>query len=108
MDLLKINDIVEQEIVSFVHNYFSNKLPPVFNNYYSTLADQHQRNTRNGHNLLYIHNHDTNIAATSMKISGAKLWNNLEINFKSIPKIKGFRNTFKKKRISSYKDNPQS
>ena len=108
MDLLKINDIVEQEIVTFVHNYFSNKLPPVFDNYFSTLADQHHRNTRNGQNLLYILNHGTNIAATSIKISGAKFWNNLENNFKTIPRIKGFRNTFKKQRVSSYKDNPQS
>ena len=30
MDLLKINDIAEQEIVTFVHNYFTNILPPVF------------------------------------------------------------------------------
>ena len=107
MDLLKINDIAEQEIVTFVHNYFSNKLPPVFDDYYSTLANQHQRNTRNGQNLLHILNHDTNIAASSIKISGAKLWNNLDNNLKNIPKVKGFRKIFKKQRVSSYNVNPQ-
>ena len=73
MDLLKIDDIVDQEILSFVHNYFSKKLPPVFDDYYSTLAEQHQIDTRNGQYLLDIPDHNTNIAATSIKISGDKL-----------------------------------
>ena len=30
LDLLKVKDIAEQEIITFVHNYFSNSLPPVF------------------------------------------------------------------------------
>jgi hypothetical protein len=28
-ELLKIKDIVKQEIITFVHNFFSNSLPPV-------------------------------------------------------------------------------
>ena len=108
MDLLKIDDIADQEILSFVHNYFSKKLPPVFDDYYSTLAEQHQINTRNGQYLLDIPNHSTNIAAKSIKISGAKLWNNLENNFKNIPKVKSFRMMFKKKLVSSYNVNPQN
>ena len=75
---------------SFVHNYFSKKLLPVFDDYYSTLAEQHQINTRNGQYLLDIPDHNTNIAAKSIKISGAKLWNNLENNFKNIPKVKSY------------------
>ena len=105
MDLLKINDIAEQEILTFVHNYFTDNLPPVFNNYYETLANQHQRNTRNGHNLLYILDHNTNIAASSIKISGAKLSNNLDNNLKNIPKVKCFRKKFKILRLSSYNVN---
>ena len=102
MELLKVTDITEQEIVTFVHNYFGNNLPPVFNDYYNTLANQHQRNTRNGHNLLYILGHVTDIAASSIKIAGAKLWNNLDNNLKNIPKSKSFRSQFKKLKLSSY------
>ena len=108
MDLLKINDIADQEILSFVHNYFSKKLPPVFDDYYSTLAEQHQIVTRNGQNLLYIPNHVSNIADSSLKISGAKLWNNLDNNFKIIPKVKSFRKMFKTKLVGSYIANPQN
>ena len=102
MDILKINDIAEQEIVTFVHNYFRNNLPPVFNDYYKTLANQHQRNTRNGNYLLYILGHQTDIAASSIRIAGAKVWNNLNNNLKNIPKVKNLRAQFKKYKISSY------
>ena len=108
MDLLKIDDIADQEILSFVHNYFSKKLPPVFDDYYSILAEQHQMDTRNGQNLSHIPNHVTNIAATSLKISGAKLWNKLDNNLKNIPKVKSFRKMFKTKLVGSYIVNPQN
>ena len=105
LDILKVNDIAEQEIATFVHKYFLNKLPPVFNDYFKTLAQQHQRNTRNGHNLLSILSHKTDIPSSSMRISGAKVWNNLNINLKNIPTVKNFRNEFKSQRISTYNIN---
>ena len=105
LEILKVNDIAEQEIATFVHKYFLNKLPPVFNDYFKTLAQQHQRNTRNGHNLLSILSHKTDIPSSSMRISGAKVWNNLNINLKNIPTVKNFRNEFKSQRISTYNIN---
>ena len=96
LDLLKVNDIAEQEIVTFVHNYFSNRLPPVFNGYFATLLSQHGRNTRNGSKLIRIIDHKTDIAASSTKILGAKLWNKLDNSLKIIPNVKTFRAQFKK------------
>ena len=93
-ELLKINDLTKQEIATFVHNFFSNSLPPVFDGYFETLASNHNRNTRNGENLLKIHNHPT-FAASSIKIQGAKVWNNMSNNLKNIPKVKNFRKKFK-------------
>ena len=94
-DLLLVKDIANQEVVSFVHNFFSNNLPPVFNGYFETLASNHNRNTRNGKNLIKIITHSTDIAALSMKIRGAKLWNILDNNLKKIPKIKQFKAKYK-------------
>ena len=51
LEILKVKDIKEQEILAFVHNFFSNNLPPVFDGYYETLASKHNRNTRNGSNF---------------------------------------------------------
>ena len=55
-ELLKIEDITKQEIASFVHKFFSNSLPSVFSGYFETLASNHNRNTRNGYNLIKIKN----------------------------------------------------
>ena len=94
-ELLTVKDISRQEILTFVHNYFSKNLPPVFNGYFETLASIHNRNTRHGSNLLKIPMHSTNIAASSLKIQGAKLWNKLDSNLKNIPKAKKFKSKFK-------------
>ena len=94
-DLLNIKDIIKQETTTFVHNFFSNSLPPVFDGYFETLASNHNRNTRNGNNLIKIPNHDTNFAASSIKIQGAKTWNNMNHNLKNIVKVKNFRIKFK-------------
>ena len=94
-ELLKVKDIIKQEIATFVHNYFSDSLPPVFDDYFETLVHYHNRNTRNGSNLIRIPNHVTNIAASSIKIQGAKVWNSLNNDLKKIEKVKSFRNKFK-------------
>ena len=94
-DLLLIKDIAKQEILAFVHSYFSNSLPPVFNGYFETLASNHNKNTRNGGNLLNIISHTTDIAASAIKIQGAKLWNKLDNNLKKLPKVKQFKAKYK-------------
>ena len=96
MDILKVNDIAKQEIVTFVHGYFRNKLPPVFKDYYETLANRHQRNTRNGDNLLHILGHHRNFAASSIETAGAKVLNKLNNNLKDLPKVKSFSAQFQK------------
>ena len=93
-ELLKIKDLTKQEIATFVHNYFSNSLPPVFDGYFETLASTHNRNTRNGETLLKIHGHSS-FSAPSIKIQGAKIWNNMNNNLKNISKVKTFRKKFK-------------
>ena len=104
-ELLTVKDITEQEILTFVHNFFSNNLPPVFDGYFETLVSRHNRNTRNGSNLLKIPSHPTNIAESSIKIKGAKLWNNLDKNLKSITKAKHFKAKFKTTCLEAYKRN---
>ena len=94
-DFLLVKDIANQEIVAFVHNYFSNNLPPVFDGYFETLANTHNRNTRNGKNLIRIAGHTTDIAGSAIKIQGAKLWNKLDNSLKQITKVKMFKSKYK-------------
>ena len=87
-ELLTVKDISEQEILTFVHNFFSNNLPPVFDGYFETLASRLNRNTRNGSTLLKIPRQPTNITETSIKIMGVKLWNKLDKALKVLQKQK--------------------
>ena len=99
-NLLKVEDIAKQEILTFVHNYFSNSLPPVFDNYYETFGDNYV--TRNGAKTIRIKNHDTETAALSIQIKGAKLWNELDNDLWVIPKRKQFRLKFKTSVTATY------
>ena len=87
-ELLTVKDISEQEILTFVHNFFSNNLPPVFDGYFETLTSRLNRNTRNGSTLLKIPRQPTNITESSIKIMGAKLWNKLDKALKVLQKQK--------------------
>ena len=104
-ELLTVKEITDQEILTFVHNFFSNNLPPVFDGYFETLASRHSRNTRNGSTLLKIPSHQTNIAESSIKVKGAKLWNKLDNNLKNIPKAKHFKTKFKMSCLTANKVN---
>ena len=99
LNILKVRDISNQEILTFVHKYFANKLPAAFDNYYKTFSNFSDRTTRNSFTKIKIDDHRTNIAARSLKISGAKLWNDLRSDLKSIPNIKKFKNEYKHKCI---------
>ena len=69
--LLLVEDLAKQELLTFVHNYFSNSLPPVFNNYFDSF--DHTYETRYGFNTIRLTIHDTDVAAASVLIRGAKL-----------------------------------
>ena len=86
-----------------MYKYSTNSLPPVFNNYYETLASTHGLNTRHGGNLKKG-KHKTKFGALSIKIHGPELWNKLDSNLKSIPHVKSFKYMYKKS-IIPYRSN---
>ena len=93
-EILKVQDITSQDILTFVFKFLSNTLPPVFNNYYETIANSHGLNTRHGCNLRKV-KHETKIGALSIKIHGPELWNKLDANLKSHTNVKSFRFMYK-------------
>ena len=97
LKILKIKDLLFQEKLSFVFNYVNNKLPSTFLNYYNEFV--HNIDTRNKNNNFIIPQHRTNIGASTMKVEGAKLWNELDTNIKQSSNIKSFRNNIKVKII---------
>ena len=101
-ELLLVEDLAKQELLTFVHNYYSNTLPPVFNDYFDPF--NHPYKTRYGHNTIRLKIHDTEMAAASVLVKGAKLWNKLNASYKTITNRKNFRTKIKSDMIDLYSD----
>ena len=56
LKILKVEDLVDQEILTFVFNFKNNKLPHIFSSYFKFRSDQQQIQTRNIANHLIICN----------------------------------------------------
>ena len=77
-------------------------MPPVFDDYFDSF--DHRYETRNGPNTIRLKIHDTEMAAASVLVKGAKLWNNLNTSYKTITTRKNFRNKIKSDMINLYSD----
>ena len=95
-DLLKVSDITNQEVLTFVYNFFSNGLPGIFNNYYQTFSENHSYNTRNAGLSIRKIRKNNEFGAKSIKIKGSDLWNNLNNSIKVVLNTKQFRYDYKK------------
>ena len=95
LNILKVSDISKVDTLTFVHNYFNNKLPKVFNNYYNVFSNIHNINTRESDKHILISRHNSNFGHSTMKIRGAKLWNTTDTIIKSTKNAKNFRKQLK-------------
>ena len=95
-DLLKVSDITNQEVLTFVYNFFSNGLPGIFNNYFQTFSENHNYNTRNASLRIRKIRRNNEFGAKSIKNKGSDLWNNLNNNIKVSLNTKLFRSNYKK------------
>ena len=102
--ILKVNDITNQEVLTFVFNFFSNRLPEIFNNYYQTFSENHSYNTRNASSNIRKIRRNNDFGAKSIKIKGSDLWNNLNNTIKLCLNTKHFRSSYKKE-ILPYNSN---
>ena len=104
LSLLKFEDIVKQEILSFVHNYVHSKLPSIFVNYF-----QHRHSLSDILSGLkplrfIIPIHKTNIGANTVRVKGSKMFNEEASGIKLNYSIKTFRYKIKNK-IFRYPEN---
>ena len=90
-----MKDILTQGVLCFVHNFVNNKLPTIFDNYFTKFNDIHSINTRNKDKFI-IPKHRTVLGSKTIKYMGAIKWNILDQKIKEIKNIKGFRKVWKK------------
>ena len=102
--LLQVKDIIAQEILTFVFNYFKGNLPSVFNNFF-----QHRfsvEDIKSGVNRLRIlvPKVDTDFGKYTVKFIGSTLFNKYKNQFDLNLNTKSFKNKIKKLFIVKYSD----
>ena len=95
LKLLKVEDLYKQEILTFVHNFKNNKLPSVFDSYFTSFSNIHNIDTRYRNTNFILPMVSSNLGSTSISFEGAVLWNNLKRSSKEILSVKSFRKSFK-------------
>jgi len=102
LGILKVHDIIEVETATFMHNYFSNKLPTMFNKYFTLFGEVTDIQTRGSNNQIIVDKYKTNMGESSIKISGAKIWNKISTSNKQIKNVKVFRKNIKSEILPTY------
>ena len=95
-EILKVNDITNQEILTFVHSYINNKLPSIFDEYFTHRFSMEMYIASERKIRFIIPRHQTNIGADSLNVKGAQLFNFLKLVIKPNVSSKVFKKAFKK------------
>ena len=95
LELLKINDIYESEVLSFVYNCVNNNVPDALRHYFTMLSDTHNVNTRNKNHILHDPCLKSKIGRLSVKQKGVQLWNKVDKSLKKSEDSKAFRKKIK-------------
>ena len=99
---LKVFDLCNLNIGTFMYNYCNDQLPPAFNNMFKTNGDNHNYNTRHASDFEYPKSR-TAFGHKSVSYQGAKIWNNIPKHIKTSKELKSFKHSYKTALISDYK-----
>ena len=104
LNLLKFNDIIHSEILSFVYQWFHKLVPSCFLDVFKPISSIHEYPTRQSlnENLFIKSIRTTQYGIRSLHYTGSNLWNSLPITFKQITPFSRFRKTLKKRILDSY------
>ena len=104
LSLLQVGDIIVQEILAFVFNYFKGNLPIVFNNFFQhrfTIEDILSGVSRLRIAVPKVH---TELGKNTIKFIGSTLFNKYADQFDLDITIKSFKTKIKKLLVSQYSD----
>ena len=91
LKILKVEDLVIQEILTIVSNFKNNRLPNVFQNYFNWRQANQQMQTRNIGNHMITLAPQSNYGAQTVKSKGPRLWNQLPASLSTLTGTKIFR-----------------
>ena len=110
LNLLKFNDIIHSEILSFVYQWFHKLIPSCFLEFFKPISSIHDYPTRQSvnENLFIKSIRTTQYGIRSLHFTGSHLWNSLPNTIKQITSFSRFRKTLKKKFTDGYNNNISS
>ena len=86
LKILKVIDLLYLYCALFMHDYYSNRLPLIFNDFFKSINKVHQYQTRLACKIsYYLPKASTNYGKFNIRFFGAKVWNSIEesLKFKS-------------------------
>ena len=97
LKLLRIQDIFQLRLLTFVYESINKKNPSCFHDYFSFNANFHQHSTRqsNPGNLFLTHRNSFRYGLKSIRYMGAKMWNDLPVEIRNSPSKYSFKNNLK-------------
>ena len=104
LNILQIADtgICELEITKFMHSFYHNNLPEVFDDYFKSANAHHTHDTRSIiQKTYYLQRINSHCGQSSCFFMGTKIWNNIPRNIKLLSKF-NFNKLIKKNLISQY------
>ena len=100
---LKLLDIYQFQLGTFMYKFHHNQLPPdLLNpNFFIRNVEIHSHDTRHALDF-HIDITNTKLAENTIKTQGALLWNNLSASIKNSPSLPSFKKQFKRLLVSCY------
>ena len=99
---LKIYDLCNLHVGTFMYKYCNNLLPLTFNNTFTTNANNHKYSTRHASDFA-LPNCKLEFGSKSISYLGVKVWNTIPTQVKNSKSIHSFKTNYKKSFIFSYK-----
>jgi len=85
LKILKVSDLIYLYSALFMYDYYSNRLPLIFDNFFKSINKVHQYQTRLASKIsYYLPKARTNYGEFDIRFFGAKVWNSIDDSLKSI------------------------
>ena len=104
LNLLKLNDVIESQILSFVYQWSRRLLPPCFSEYFEFTSSVHSCSTRQSCNRSFYVTlvNTTQYGLRYLKFTGPRLWNSLPVSITHSNSLRIFRKTLKNSMLNCY------
>ena len=100
-DMLMVKDLYKSRVLKFVYQSLNQSPLEIFKEYFVKRRHMHNRSLRDLENLNVPEGY-SGMALTTVKIKGAKIWNEIPIEIRKIDEIASFKRAVKQHFISLY------